>query len=267
MQARRQDGGVTEIRYWTTEWIIDACQEWERLHGVPPRGEDWERNPGWPSKTVCRIRFGSWNAMIEAAGFQPRDSSMASLVWTREATIEACQRWAAEHGRPPVAKEWVKAVPERPLTRSVLVRFGTWNQMIEASGFEPRPAHSPARWTRDMVADAMLDWLLAHGKWPTRREWSRGHGGRYPCVRTVDRLFGRWNLAKTYAGWDPLASSRPAPRSVECSGCGGELDNVTAGCDACNDRMRKRALWANDADYREQQKQARRERHARKLAA
>lgn len=78
---------------WTRDAIILAIQEWAAKYGEPPSSPDWndwqarnelhdeervrryerERAAGTCPchKTVHRV-FGSWNAAIEAAGFQPR---------------------------------------------------------------------------------------------------------------------------------------------------------------------------------------------------
>ena len=74
---------------WTEAILIERIQEWASLYGQPPRmsdwnphkaraeGDDWraERFLGddrWPWFTSVVRRFGSWNAGIRAAGFEPR---------------------------------------------------------------------------------------------------------------------------------------------------------------------------------------------------
>ena len=78
---------------WTREAVILAMQQWARQYHAPPAQADW--NPyrarvrlrdeerarrfergraegAWPSfSTAVRI-FGSWNAALRAAGFEPR---------------------------------------------------------------------------------------------------------------------------------------------------------------------------------------------------
>jgi hypothetical protein len=70
---------------WTRERIISAMQEYHRLHGTTPSCTAW--NPSlarwrnspeladkfysdgcWPSVQTVQIRFGSWNAAVDAAG-------------------------------------------------------------------------------------------------------------------------------------------------------------------------------------------------------
>jgi len=75
---------------WTQERIIEKIQEWVDLYGETPTSYDWE--PGkakhagsanavairqrfedgeWPHVVTVQRRFGSWNAGIERAGFDP----------------------------------------------------------------------------------------------------------------------------------------------------------------------------------------------------
>lgn len=72
--------------------VIDAIREWDRRYGSPPSAVDWNRGPStirrfspqrqreiaermaegdWPATNSVQRLFGSWNAAIEAAGFQP----------------------------------------------------------------------------------------------------------------------------------------------------------------------------------------------------
>lgn len=75
---------------WTRDLIVVRIREWAELHGEPPSVLDWspydarrvndesratrfERAAGyWPWFMSVVDRFGSWNAGIVAAGFEPR---------------------------------------------------------------------------------------------------------------------------------------------------------------------------------------------------
>lgn len=75
---------------WTREAIITAIQAWAAEYGEPPATADWfppkaraindparaerfELAAGrWPWKSAVERQFGSWNAAIAAAGFEPR---------------------------------------------------------------------------------------------------------------------------------------------------------------------------------------------------
>lgn len=70
-------------------WILDSFAEWAALFGGPPTATDWNRGLArrngrldlieryeltgrpWPSVSLVMNRFGSWNAGVAAAGFEP----------------------------------------------------------------------------------------------------------------------------------------------------------------------------------------------------
>jgi len=77
------------LRRLTRRWVIDSINEWFDMFGAPPTATDWNQSytrvhgPAWrvaryqatgrvwPSVSTARDHFGSWNAAIEAAGFDP----------------------------------------------------------------------------------------------------------------------------------------------------------------------------------------------------
>ena len=68
----------------------------------------------------------------------------AAKVWTREAVITAIQKWAEQHGAPPVSTQWIRAGADHPARTSVYRAgdprssspFQKWADAIEAAGFE-----------------------------------------------------------------------------------------------------------------------------------
>lgn len=76
--------------------------------------------------------------------------------WTAETVVDAIQRFAEEHGRPPFATEWVHADPVNgyPCSRACYrsthdanksAPFAKWADAVEAAGF-PRP--EPGKYER-----------------------------------------------------------------------------------------------------------------------
>lgn len=73
---------------WTPRLCIDKAHEWEAEHGEPPAAINWnpaamrQRNRehllaawaegDWPSLATVQRLFGSWNAYLAAAGYEPR---------------------------------------------------------------------------------------------------------------------------------------------------------------------------------------------------
>lgn len=67
---------------WTPEAIVDAIRRWNDAHGRPPGAREWNttlarkaglpfRGHEYPGTDTVQTAFGSWNAAIEAAGFEP----------------------------------------------------------------------------------------------------------------------------------------------------------------------------------------------------
>jgi hypothetical protein len=70
-------------------YVIDSIREWAERFGYPPTSVDWNqamcRAKGWaakieryeatgrpwPSQGEVQLRYGTWNAALEAAGFRP----------------------------------------------------------------------------------------------------------------------------------------------------------------------------------------------------
>lgn len=59
--------------------------------------------------------------------------------WTPERIIQAIQEWNREHGRPPIAPEWVTPgarVGQIAPVSTVQREFGSWRAAIQAAGFD-----------------------------------------------------------------------------------------------------------------------------------
>lgn len=89
----------------------------------------------------------------------------AGAYWTRERLLERVQSWERLYGAPPSARDWNTApsmlgrlTPETratilerwrserwPHTSTAIKVFGSFNQLIAASGFTPRPPGSHGR--------------------------------------------------------------------------------------------------------------------------
>lgn len=71
------------MKKWTKESIKDVIREWAKIYGEPPLSADWAGpyRPFWvPTTHTVRHYFGTWNAAIQAAGFQPRPRGAAGHV-------------------------------------------------------------------------------------------------------------------------------------------------------------------------------------------
>lgn len=124
---------------WTPPTIVAKAQEWNRRHGAPPSAMDW--NPTlakrqkaqekierfyedeWPSFASVRRHFDTWNSMIAAAGFDPREQGANDASYASTPTPEGDQ-WA----HLPVWTGW-------QLVRPLRERLGiTQHRLSTASG-------------------------------------------------------------------------------------------------------------------------------------
>lgn len=249
-------------RSWTRAKILVLARRWNERTGFPPIASEWIFScEDHPANNTVRGHFGSWNAMIVAAGLTPRPAHNPGRAdWSRERVVAACRLFAERNERTPRTRDWLKPHPEYPHTHLAIARFGSWNAMLAAAGFLPRGTHPPRKWTEDAIANAFLDFLLREGRWPTVRDCDPSRDRRIPNRGTVYGVFGTWSAAKRYAGWDPDAKLRPVPRERVCAGCNGDYDSYTTGCGVCWGRRAKRTKYHADPVYREREKRARVER-------
>jgi hypothetical protein len=89
---------------WTRDAIVLCIQDWADDHGgIPPSANDFSRarvfNPGAaPNVNHVLNRFGSWNAAIREAGFEPYASGPVGGYYTAltlEQRAECARRYAA----------------------------------------------------------------------------------------------------------------------------------------------------------------------------
>jgi hypothetical protein len=97
---------------WTREAIVCAIQEWAEDHGgVPPTARAWfgpvEKRGPYPCVNEVRRRFGTWNAAIEAAGFQTHLSGPVGgfRALTADERAECARRYAAGESSNVIAAD------------------------------------------------------------------------------------------------------------------------------------------------------------------
>ncbi len=196
---------------------------WATQHGRTPRASDW-RHAGdeHPSAgTVSSVFEGGWRAAIQAAGLSP---VRVRVRWPAEVLIDLVRADHARLGHLPTVAEWI-ADPTRPSSFVASIRFGSWLNMVELAGFEPRrrglrlsfehhvqppPLASgrPREWDARRVAAALRVWAHQHGRVPRRRDWLRT-SALHPEGAVVYRLFGSWPAALQAAGLDVPSPGPP----------------------------------------------------------
>lgn len=127
---------VTIERNWTPVAILDACRAWGERFGSQPKATSWANAaPDHPSSRTVIQQFGSWGAMIAAAGYVPRQGP---IIWPRERIVEAFGVWRDEHGRWPTQREWSSSTRTHPHFHTVRNLFGSWDAGRRAAGYRGR---------------------------------------------------------------------------------------------------------------------------------
>lgn len=162
--------------------------------GEKPTLNDYREHGAAAVKTIYR-HFGSWQAALESAGYEPREPD--SEV-TDEELLSELERVGDELGDRPTANDmrnhgayWVSTYRRA---------FGSWNNALEAAGIDSSPSQD-----RQPVSDeALLEELERVGEivdgTPKARAMEE-HGEHGP--NTYIRRFGSWNDAVRKAGFEP----------------------------------------------------------------
>jgi hypothetical protein len=93
----------------------------------------------------------------------------ALMTWTRDTIIAAAHTWANNTGGPPTSKQWKNGTADHPAQSTVSKVFGSWNAMIEAAGWTPRPNnwHRQVKFSRDEIVHEIFEFRVANGRLPT----------------------------------------------------------------------------------------------------
>jgi DNA-directed RNA polymerase specialized sigma subunit len=115
----------------TEEDVIEAIQNLAAELGRPPKAKEMEQHGAWSVKVAQRC-FGRWNCALRSAGFEPHKQWSVS----EEQLHEEIERLADELGHVPSSID----MRDRGhySVGSYARRYGTWQDAVEAAGFEYR---------------------------------------------------------------------------------------------------------------------------------
>lgn len=137
-----------EYRKWDEKAIIAAIRRWETAHGSQPVSREWlissPENSGYPDVGVIQKRFGSWNAAIKAAGYEPLPPGRRTPEGDERMRI-ALTKWSQETIIREIREQYTldgvsasTTLLPGPLRIAVLREFGSWNRACFAAGVVPR---------------------------------------------------------------------------------------------------------------------------------
>jgi hypothetical protein len=113
----------------TKEDVIKAIQTLAADLGRPPKAQEMEQHGAWSVKVAQRC-FGRWNRALRRAGFEPHKQWSVS----EEQLHREIERLVDELGHVPSTIEMRDS--GRYSVGSYARRYGTWQDAIEAAGFE-----------------------------------------------------------------------------------------------------------------------------------
>jgi Homing endonuclease associated repeat len=91
---------------------------------------------------AARLPLGSHGARalrplvdaLHAAGLEPRGRQPYQLrSWRREEILASLRDWSQQHGRPPLAFDWIRAGLRHPCSSTVRNHFGPWKSALAAA--------------------------------------------------------------------------------------------------------------------------------------
>lgn len=123
----RFDDPRRRVGCWTRSALI------RRIREMLASGKklNFINQPG-PFRQAATILFGSWDALLQAAGLDPNAIRLRRATWTSQSLLQEIQRkWHA--GEPLNAG----AVRPDSLRRNGTTFFGSWDETLAAAGLDP----------------------------------------------------------------------------------------------------------------------------------
>lgn len=124
--------------------VVSAIRDLARELDAVPTVDEMEAH-GEHSASLVEARFGSWNAGLRAAGFEP---NLRRDIPTDE-LLSAIDRLESELGRVP---RWIDNRRHGEFSvQTYHDRFGDWDSALEAAGYEPpgHPSGEDHHWWKD----------------------------------------------------------------------------------------------------------------------
>jgi hypothetical protein len=120
------------------------------------------------------------------------------MAYTNTELLDALHEFVDEHGHPPTVTE-VNGTDEFPSADTFVSHFGTWNNALDAAGFEPRLRR---RSNEELLTE--LREFASGGEYPTHT--AVGDCEDMASPSTYKRRFGSWSDALDAAGLPVLDS-------------------------------------------------------------
>ena len=108
--------------------LVQSIQELAEELGKAPTAQEMA-DRGEYSQRVCSDKFGSWNAALRAAGYDPQRYQKIP----ESKLLEEIQRLAEKYGRPPSSSEMQE--DGKYCRDAYFSRFGSWEAALNRAGY------------------------------------------------------------------------------------------------------------------------------------
>jgi hypothetical protein len=114
----------------TGDELIDYLQDLADELGKTPTTRDVQEVSGPPGVHHYQDEYGTWNAALREAGFEPNEEKAGE--YSTERLKKDLREFAAEVGDVPTSTQMMEVGPHS--TSTYITRFGSWSEALEAAG-------------------------------------------------------------------------------------------------------------------------------------
>lgn len=191
---------VIRVQYTRSEMISQI--HWLRLElGHIPKSEELAEFDGVASPESFRKEFGSWAEALDEAGLNK---------YSKESLMEQMKLMVQILGRVPSCKDCDELCSQgvTASSRKFEKMFGTWNEAIQAAGYEPNRRVS-GFFTNEKLIELIQAMHQELGRTPTISDGNERYDpNTFPSMTVFIYRFGSWNNAVKAAGLTP---NKPLP--------------------------------------------------------
>lgn len=192
---------VAARRTWTPERIVRAIHDLDRC-GIALNHNSIKKLDQSLAQ-AARLRFGSWDDALRAAGYEPSSKRRCRHPWTKSELVALLQERAR-------VETTLSLNALRPISARFAIKrlFGTFAAALRVAAVAHKAPHRERKWSRNVVLQAIQE----------------RHASGYPlnCATVLRsncalrmaalRFFDTWNHALRAAGFDPRQIRlRPLP--------------------------------------------------------
>nr|WP_303648831.1 hypothetical protein [Haloarchaeobius litoreus] len=181
--------------YWTKVDIEAALAALGDVPDDPPVTVDLQQNAVYPSLSVVHDRFESWEAALEAAGYET--PVRPTQKWTADRLLDDLNEFADSLGRKPKAVD-VAHEADMAAPRTYDHVFGSWNAALKEAGFSATPVGNPREYSDEELISELRSIAADLDRPPRMADVGADDGSPSPSVFR-DR-FGTWAAALAAAG-------------------------------------------------------------------